>query len=383
MSENAHISTHSPDSYRGKQYKGDLKFIEKIDKRVSPKVVFMLYFCPLVACLIAHTLYMVLFAMSGVSGMVIFNLFSVLFYAVMIILAKNVKEKLHLVYASQFEIVIHAVAATVFVGLLPNFCMFLLMIIPLAFLMPNKRKWVPFIVLLTSVPLYGFLNFYYSTSGHALHDLSGTLYQTVFYVINIIVGSFVLIYVATIFSILNSYTEAKIRVQNEQLKIMASTDPLTKLSNRREINRRLSEIHLQSRESGRSFIVGIGDIDNFKKVNDTYGHDMGDVVLASVAKIIGDNLPDNACASRWGGEEFLFVLPDANIEDGRTYADNVISLIGNKIHTHDGTDFSVTMTIGLCEGTSDDSVDHIISCADSRLYKGKHNGKNHTEYSDC
>lgn len=382
MSDNINVTRQSISSYGSKQYDGDLKFIEKIDKRASPRLVFMLYFCPLVACLFAHTLYMILFAMSDVVEMVIFNVFSVLFYAVMIILARSVKEKLNLIYASQGEIIAHAVTATVFVGLMPNFCMFLLMIIPLAFLMPNKHKWVPFIIMLTSVPLYGFLNFYYSTSGHAIHDLSNTQFQPIFYVINIIVGSFVLIYVATIFTILHSYTEAKIRVQNEQLKIMASTDPLTKLSNRREINRRLAEIYKKCTEKGQSFIVGIGDIDNFKNVNDTYGHDMGDVVLASVAEIIGKNLPDDSCASRWGGEEFLFVLPDSGIEEGKAYADRVIEQISKQVHKHGNNEFTVTMTIGICLGTADCNIDSIISCADARLYKGKHNGKNHAEYSD-
>ncbi len=366
----------------GDKFAEDQEFVTKMDKLASPQAVFLAYFCPLVACLIAHTLYMVLFAMSGVVEMVFFNIGSIIFYAVMIICAKCIKEPLKLVYASIAEIVLHASVATVFVGLRPNFCMFLLMIIPLAFLTPNKVWWAPFVTLLTSVPLYGLLNFYFSTEGRAVYDLSNTNYQTVFYVINIFIGSFVLIYVATIFTYINRYTGSKIRIQNEQLRILASTDPLTKLSNRREINRRLEQVYLESKNSGKSFVVGIGDIDNFKRVNDTYGHDMGDVVLAAVAGTIGNNIPETGCASRWGGEEFLFVLPNTDINGGKECADKIISLIRSQTFTLEDKIFSVTMTVGIYECTSEDSLDNVISRADSRLYKGKHNGKDHTEYTD-
>lgn len=364
------------------QYTNDLKFIEKIDKLVSKKVVFFAYFFPLAACLLAHTLYMVLFALAGVRGMVIFNVGSILFYILTIVLAGKVKDPLVLVYASIAEIILHAVAATVFVGIMSNFCMFLLMVIPLAFLMPNKKSAAPFFVMFASVPLYGALNFFYRDADAAFYDISNTPFQMVFYIINIIIGSFVLIYVAVIFTQCNIYQAAKLRVQTEQLKIMASTDPLTKLSNRRAINRRLTEIVQECKESNRKYVVGIGDIDDFKRVNDTYGHDNGDIVLAYVGGVIAGGLPQKACASRWGGEEFLFVIPDSDIEEGRKCADEIIELIRGHAFEMEDRQFSITMTIGICEGTADDSVDSIITRADARLYKGKHNGKNHTEYTD-
>ena len=364
------------------QYNKDMQFIEKIDKLVSKRVVFFAYFFALAACLLAHSLYLFLFAMAGVREMVIFNVGSIIFYSATIFLAGKIKDPLPLIYASLAEIILHAATATVFVGLLSNFCMFLLMIIPLAFLMPHKKVLAPFIVMFVSVPLYGILNFYYSDSSKAVYDISNSPYQMVFYIINIIIGSFVLIYVATIFTHYNSYQAAKLRIQTEQLRIMASTDPLTKLINRREINRRLSEIVRDRKADNKKFMLGIGDIDNFKNVNDTYGHDNGDIVLACVASIIADNLPENGCASRWGGEEFLFVIPDSDIEEGRKYADEIISKIGQHVFDIDGKKFSVTMTIGICEATANDSVDSVITKADARLYKGKHSGKNHTEFTD-
>ena len=364
--------------YNEEQYNKDLKFVTKIDKAISPRLEFLLYFCAFIACLVAHICYLMLFAMSGAKIMVIFNVFSVAFYAVLIPLTKKVKDKNLLVYATIAEIIAHAVAATMCVGLQSNFAMFLLMLIPLAFLMPNKYKPAPFIVLFVNVPLYGALNFFCYNSEHILYDISSTSYQMIFYIINIIVGSFVLIYISIIFTIMNSYNESKLRMQTKQLKDMASTDPLTKLNNRRAMNLKLAEVSISSEK----YVIGIGDIDNFKVVNDTYGHDMGDVVLKGIANAIEETLPDNATAGRWGGEEFLFVLPDTDIEAGRMIADKILKNISGRVFEHEGRTFSVTMTIGISEGVKDTSIDNMITKADARLYKGKNNGKNHTEFAD-
>ncbi len=362
------------------QYNSDLQFIEKIDRILAKKLDLAAYIFAFAACLLAHLLYVVLFALSGVKGMAIFNVGSVLFYVVLLFIVHTVKEKLYLVYATIAEIVLQATAATACVGLAPNFAMFLLMIIPLAFLMPNKYKYMPFVILFISVPVYGFLNFYYSDPSRVLYDLSTTSYELVFYVINIVIGSGVLIYVAIIFTLMNMYVECRLRIQTEQLKIMASTDPLTKLNNRREIQKKLQEVAEASKEGTSHYIIGICDIDDFKKVNDTYGHDMGDVVLENVAKLISDTIPSKASVARWGGEEFLFVIPDSNIDEGKRYADNIVEKIRRQTFTSDGVEFKITMTIGICLGTSEDSVDNVITTADARLYKGKQSGKNHVEF---
>lgn len=364
--------------YSEEQYNKDLQFIKKIDQTVTPRMEFLLYFCAFVACLVAHTCYLMLFAMAGAKSMVIFNVFSVTFYAVLILITKKVKDKNILVYATIAEIIIHAVVATICVGLNSNFAMFLLMLIPLAFLMPNKYKQVPFVVLFLNVPLYGILNYYYTDPSHALYNITGTSFQTIFYIINIIVGSFVLIYISIIFTIMNTYNERKLRMQTKQLKDMASTDPLTKLNNRRSMNLKMAEVSISSER----YVIGIGDIDNFKRVNDTYGHDMGDVVLKKVAQTLEETLPDNGCAGRWGGEEFLFVIPNCDIDEGKKIADKILTNISGLKFEYEGKEFSVTMTIGICEGVKDTSIDNMITRADARLYKGKNSGKNHTEYED-
>ena len=98
------------------QYEKDVEYIAKIDQLLSKRVEFLAYFVALVACLAAHAMYCALFFAFGIKEMAIFNIGSVIFYTMTIILARRVKEKLNLVYCALAEIVIHATAATVFVG---------------------------------------------------------------------------------------------------------------------------------------------------------------------------------------------------------------------------------------------------------------------------
>ena len=362
--------------YTDQQYKKDLEFIEKIDKNVSSKVVFFLYFFPLIACLAAHVLYLVLFNLADIHSMVKFNIGSVSFYALLIIFARFFKEKLNLVYASMIEIILHAVAATVCVGLKPDFCMFLLMIIPLAFLVPNKKKYIPFIIMFISVPSYGILRFIYLIPGRERYDMNDSSYTTVFYVINILVGSFVLIYVAMIFTGMHRYNDCKARIQNEQLRTLASTDPLTKLNNRREMGRILNDIVNISRVYGTDYIVGICDIDDFKKVNDSLGHDCGDVVLKEIARVLTSLTRENDFLCRWGGEEFLILLNQIERNTAKEIAERFRAKISEAEIRYKDTVLSVTMTFGVSDARESDSYESMFRLADNRLYEGKENGKN-------
>ncbi len=362
--------------YSNQQYEKDLKFIEKYENMLSDKREFTMYLIGLAACLMAHVLYLVLFFSCKVRVMVIFNICSVIFYVLMLILAFKVQEKIYLVYASIIEIIIHAAVATVCVGCKPDFSMFLLMIIPLTFFMPVKNKAFPFVVLFVSLALYGVLRYIFHDPANALYDIENSDVATVLYVINIVIGTFVLVYVTFISTLYNRYTDSKLRVQNEQLRVLASVDPLTKLLNRRAMNEELKNISKASGTSRISYFVGLGDIDDFKMINDTYGHDFGDVVLQSIAGIIQSKVPEGGFVSRWGGEEFLFVIPETDMDAGVKISEDIIQTVRENEFVKFNNSFAVTMTIGTSEGLPDDYFDKVITRADNRLYKGKNSGKN-------
>ncbi|MBR3722395.1 MAG: sensor domain-containing diguanylate cyclase [Selenomonadaceae bacterium] len=123
-----------------------------------------------------------------------------------------------------------------------------------------------------------------------------------------------------------------------------------------------------------SFIIC--DIDDFKKVNDTYGHNMGDAVLETVANILQNNLPPKSSAYRWGGEEFLMVLPNKTLETAANIAEEIRAKISQAVCKYEATEIKVTMSFGCAAYDGGLSLDENIAVADSRLYLAKANGKN-------
>ena len=126
---------------------------------------------------------------------------------------------------------------------------------------------------------------------------------------------------------------------------------------------------------GQIFSVIIGDIDDFKKVNDTYGHNIGDEVLVTVADIITSNVPDNASVCRWGGEEILILIQD-NLNGALPIAEKIRAEIAASSTIVEQGALKITMTFGVAEYTPGLTITKLISLADDNLYRGKNEGKN-------
>jgi len=152
-------------------------------------------------------------------------------------------------------------------------------------------------------------------------------------------------------------------------------DPLTGLYNRRHIFFAYSKISKKAKETGLPFTVAFTDIDFFKKVNDTYGHNAGDEVLKAVANQLKNSMQRKGIAARWGGEEFIMLFDKTNMEDTIPTLEHFLDSIRNMtVHTEEG-DIQITMTIGVTEGFSED-IDVVIKAADDMLYYGKQHGRN-------
>ncbi len=175
-------------------------------------------------------------------------------------------------------------------------------------------------------------------------------------------------------SLLNLLSVLVIQENIHEIKI----DPLTKLLNRRAMEEILEHNLKISQIAGEPFTVAMADIDNFKQVNDTYGHIVGDCVLKNVARLIKESIRKSDFVFRYGGEEFLILLPSTKLED----AVNVLEKIRRKVETTDficnDTKIRVTISIGVHSETpkNDTSIFHIIKKADKNLYKAKETGKN-------
>ena len=172
-------------------------------------------------------------------------------------------------------------------------------------------------------------------------------------------------------------TSAELQEANEQLQQIAETDELTGLYNRRMLDRLAHDALLRANKYNLSMVVGIVDIDDFKKINDTYGHATGDQVLKTISNAMYrevEKLP-SSIFGRWGGEEFLFIAPTlklGNISENIELARQRVS--STKV---EGVGI-VTISIGLTEFRHGDTYDSVFARADEALYEAKSTGKNRT-----
>ena len=122
--------------------------------------------------------------------------------------------------------------------------------------------------------------------------------------------------------------------------------------------------------------IAMGDIDFFKKVNDTYGHDAGDLILRDISDLLVAFMGDRGLVSRWGGEEFLLVFIDLNGDEVFTELDTFLHRLAKRSFDFKGTDISVTMTFGVSEYDAGPDFTKTIKEADEKLYIGKQSGRN-------
>ena len=159
------------------------------------------------------------------------------------------------------------------------------------------------------------------------------------------------------------------------LRDMMDKDALTKLFNRRSANRKLDLIRSHYVNGGKSYSVAIGDIDFFKKVNDTYGHDAGDLVLITVSDILQKHLKNLGFVARWGGEEFLLVFDKMDVKEAETKLWNILEELRATEIAYENLIIKVTMSFGVVCAPDLDQ-DEIIKLADENLYYAKESGRN-------
>ena len=162
----------------------------------------------------------------------------------------------------------------------------------------------------------------------------------------------------------------------ERLEIMARIDPLTGLANRRYALERLDAELSRSTRHGEPFSLAMADIDDFKRFNDTHGHEGGDVVLKSVAGIFVASVRKEDMAARWGGEEFLLIFPRLTINGASAAAEKLREAVEAGRPEFKGSELKVTVTIGVAEYDHALDLDANISRADGAMYEGKRAAKN-------
>ncbi|WP_374594535.1 GGDEF domain-containing protein [Aquabacterium sp.] len=166
----------------------------------------------------------------------------------------------------------------------------------------------------------------------------------------------------------------------EQLHHLATRDGLTGLVNRRHMMAQLADEQLRLARSQRACCVALLDIDHFKRVNDTHGHQMGDSVLIGFARQVVEVLPGPDAVCRWGGEEFLVLMPEMAQAEARAAIERLLRRIDIALPAHaDGSPWRVTLSAGLAEVRAGETLQRAIERADAALYRAKQAGRDRLE----
>jgi diguanylate cyclase (GGDEF)-like protein len=194
---------------------------------------------------------------------------------------------------------------------------------------------------------------------------------------------FVFAVVLVAFSVIGGYISgmrAKLNKSLVIIKEMSIRDELTGAYNRRHIMEQLENERQRVSRGGARFALAMLDIDHFKSVNDTLGHLAGDEILRGTSDVIRNNLRSVDLYGRFGGEEFLILMTQADIKGAMLCAERIRGAVERKRFPKVGTDFKVTVSLGLTDYRGNEKIDAMIARADKALYRAKDGGRNRVEY---
>ena len=184
------------------------------------------------------------------------------------------------------------------------------------------------------------------------------------------------IYMVLLWTVLKMRVKGELIQQNARaLESYANIDPLTKIRNRRSIEKHLDNAHQRWQQKRLRYSIIMMDIDYFKSINDLYGHLEGDQVLMAFAQALSDKVPTNTILARWGGEEFLLLVPEYSQKEAFELAENIRQSIEQ---TSLALSAKVTMSVGVGHCEEAERLADLLSVADHNLYAAKHAGRNIT-----
>ena len=315
---------------------------------------------------------LVLFWNYGYGGLFYYTLFSLLIW--LIVFALCISSHQHTGFIiGMTDLVLFSYSATITTGMEGGFYLLLIAAIPLNFYntaVKRQRRLISGILLVLSVILLAILMRLEILNAPYANFMSGVFFTT-----NLIGVSIMLALIGFLFGLADSHEEKERQLSHQRIVMMANTDPLTNLINRRIMTTRIEHEKELVDKGGKSFSLIMVDVDNFKQINDIYGHDGGDFVLINLAHLINLCLRKTDQVSRWGGDEFLIMLPETAGLQGQMVAEKIKNRIAHTPFVYHEEDIPVTVTLGVSQCDSFTGVDGSIRKADQALYQGKHGGK--------
>lgn len=314
-------------------------------------------------CLGVHVAYMIVFFLMKANFLSVLNLISTLFFIVFIVIAKNKEQSERIIVISYFEIILFSFNSELLTVGNYGFIYFTLGMVSVVFYLApsfgDKRFRFQIIGMIAALGTFFSNADFVEKMLPASHRLTSE-YAKLFYTINLAIALFTIVYTSFFY-------EVELEMVKNTLDYNSNHDALTGLYNRRFLYRSIN------RESNTFITAVILDIDNFKKINDNFGHDKGDEVLQKISECIKSYNTSDHYACRWGGEEFVIYYHCSDAETAYKKVSSLCSKISSSVILPDNT--AVTVTAGLSEGRPKD-FDSVIKKADDYLYIGKKSGKN-------
>ncbi|MDD7275465.1 MAG: GGDEF domain-containing protein [Treponema sp.] len=325
----------------------------------------------IIGILIIHLFFSVVFFIYKMPFLVVYNLLSSLLYGILLIIHQ---KKLFLILAIMaFEVPVYSSILGLMIGGHCGSIFFSFAMIPGVYLFAISLERPLLHYILISLPSVFAVFFLISWTGTPIYNetLMATELLISHRVVCIIISIFLLGYlcIGQQKELISSQRANKKYIK--RLEFISDHDHLTQIPNRRCIIRRVSEM--------KDFMLAIFDIDNFKSINDTYGHHVGDQILCRLTRRVLSMLPEEAQMGRWGGEEFLVVYP-YHKDSVRQNLEAIRSTIAEKPFGFEDFMLNVSITAGVAWSRKKNTFDEIVAEADFLLYHGKKTGKNKVVY---
>jgi diguanylate cyclase (GGDEF)-like protein len=315
---------------------------------------------------IAHIGFIFLFHQAGAQVLAVANVASVLCYVLATGLIRRGQVNVATLVVGA-EVLAHGVAATAMIGWDAGFHLYIVLILPFAVVSARYRMWVRIAMGLAIGLVYMGLDLMYRRAEPMMavpESLLGWLHY-----INLATMLAVMAVLASIYYRL-------VRRSERRLHELACTDPLTQLRNRRFMMEVAQHEAAVVERGGRPLAVLLGDVDHFKRVNDQHGHVVGDGVLRAIARVLRDGVREVDHVARWGGEEFLLLLPGTELDEAQKVADRLRAAVLALADVEGRRELGLSITLGLAELRPGESIEQALMRADRALYEGKQAGRN-------
>ncbi|EHL89422.1 diguanylate cyclase (GGDEF) domain-containing protein [Campylobacter sp. 10_1_50] len=352
--------------------------VQEFIEQDSYKAIDDIYKTILNVAIVSNLIAILVFGFFGESLLIVF--ICLLFFCINIPLRLKFDVKKRHLISALFHINTTAlvIAGVINMGWGCGIWITLLGVVFINYFLSFKQKIIIYIVSLVELFVLIWLYFSYKDSQTIASD---TLLKTVTF-LSICFTYYIVIRLSSFADAITSSNY--IQITNEKINIEenAKYDFLTGLLNRRSIEKILKyELNeLIDKYNDTNLIIMLGDIDNFKQINDTYGHSVGDEILKNIAKALKDTFRENDYVCRWGGEEFLAILPNVKTNDVKKIENRLNARIA-KVKLPNQSVVTMTFGLVLCANGVNIDIKTVIDIADKKLYNGKKNGKDRIEYA--